>query len=73
MRLAIRCRRASQLFLARLGLLAAWGSHDWRWIIGAVLILANWPYTVVGIMPINRKLKAIAVSDAGPTARERTT
>ena len=21
-----------------LGLLAAWGSHDWRWIIGAVLI-----------------------------------
>jgi hypothetical protein len=52
-----------------LGLVAAWASHDWRWIIGAVLILANWPYTVVGIMPINRKLKAIAVSDAGPTAR----
>ena len=34
-----------------------------------LLILANWPYTVIGIMPINRKLKAIAVSDAGPTPR----
>jgi hypothetical protein len=52
-----------------LGLIAAWVSQDWRWIIGAVLILANWPYTVIGIMPVNRELKAIAVSDAGPAAR----
>ena len=52
-----------------LGLLSAWLSHDWRWIIGAVLILANWPYTLIGIMPTNRKLKAIAVSEAGPLAR----
>jgi Domain of unknown function (DUF1772) len=49
-----------------LGLLSAWISHDWRWIIGAVLILANWPYTMIGIMPTNRKLRAIAVADAGP-------
>ena len=53
-----------------LGLLAAWISQDWRWIIGAVLILANWPYTLFGIMPTNRKLKAIAVPDAGPAARD---
>ena len=52
-----------------LGLLSAWISHDWRWIIGAVLILTNWPYTLIGIMPTNRKLKAIAVSEAGPSAR----
>jgi hypothetical protein len=45
-----------------LGLLSAWISHDWRWIIGAVLILTNWPYTLIGIMPTNRKLKAIAAS-----------
>jgi Domain of unknown function (DUF1772) len=52
-----------------LGLLAAWISRDWRWIIGAVLILINWPYTLIGIMPTNRKLKAVAVSEAGPASR----
>jgi hypothetical protein len=54
---------------AALGFLAAWSSGDWRWIVGAVLILANWPYTLIGIMPTNNGLKAIAESDAGPTSR----
>jgi hypothetical protein len=52
-----------------LGLLTAWLTSDWRWIAGAVLILANWPYTLLGIMPTNRKLKAIDEADAGPTSR----
>jgi hypothetical protein len=54
---------------AALGLLGAWITGDWRWIVGAVLIFANWPYTLIGIMPINNKLKAIAEIDAGPTSR----
>ena len=52
-----------------LGLLAAWLAQDWRWVVGAFLILANWPYTLLGIMPTNHKLKAIAEADAGPTSR----
>ena len=52
-----------------LGLITAWMSMDWRWIIGAVLILANWPYTLIGIMPTNHKLQAIAEADAGPASR----
>ena len=52
-----------------LGLIAAWQTKDWRWIVGAVLILANWPYTLIRIMPTNNKLKAIAPDAAGPTSR----
>jgi len=52
-----------------LGLVAAWMTRDWRWIVGAVLILANWPYTLLGIMPTNNALKAIAEEDAGPQSR----
>ena len=52
-----------------LGLIAAWLTWDWRWIVGAVLMLANWPYTLLGIMPTNHALKAIADHDAGPRSR----
>jgi hypothetical protein len=52
-----------------LGLTAAWETKDWRWIVGAVLVLANWPYTLLGVMPTNSKLKAIANEAAGPTSR----
>jgi hypothetical protein len=52
-----------------LGLIAAWLTQDWRWIVGAVLILANWPYTLFGIMSTNHALKAIAENDAGQHSR----
>jgi hypothetical protein len=52
-----------------LGLIAAWQASDWHWIAGAVLILANWPYTLIGIAPTNNKLNAIAANDAGPHSR----
>ena len=42
---------------------------DWRWVIGATLILANWPYTLLGIIPTNNRLKAITSDAAGPASR----
>jgi Anthrone oxygenase len=53
-----------------LGLVAWWLSGDWRWILGAMLILANWPYTIFGIMPTNHRLDAIATDQAGAESRQ---
>jgi hypothetical protein len=52
-----------------LGLITAWLTADLRWVAGAVLILANWPYTLLVIAPTNNKLNAIAANDAGPASR----
>jgi hypothetical protein len=54
---------------ALLGLRAADQADDWRWIIGAVLIFMNLPFTLLGIMPLNNKLNAIAPDAAGSTSR----
>jgi Domain of unknown function (DUF1772) len=52
-----------------LGLAAWWLTADWRWAIGAVLMLANWPYTLLGIKPTNNRLKAIPIEQADATSR----
>jgi len=52
-----------------LGLVAWWVTGDWRWIVGAVLILANWPYTLLGIAPTNNELNAIPADKAGAASR----
>jgi hypothetical protein len=57
------------LLSGALGLAAWWLTSDWRWIIGAVLILANWPYTLLGIRPTNERLMAIPSEQADAGAR----
>jgi hypothetical protein len=42
---------------------------DWRWLPGAAVLFANWPYTLPCIMPTNHKLNAIAPEAAGAQSR----
>jgi hypothetical protein len=52
-----------------LGLVAWWQTGHAAWVLGALLMIANWPVTFFAIMPTNNKLMAIEPAMAGPESR----
>lgn len=62
-----------QASLAVIGFLAgaaAWlqDGNIW-WLIGALALLANWPFTLIAIMPTNKRLGDTSPDAAGPQSR----
>lgn len=53
------------------GLSACWLTRQWRWFIGAGLMFLNWPYTLLVILPLNRRLEATPVPKAGDETRRQ--
>jgi anthrone oxygenase-like protein len=51
------------------GFVVFWVTRDWRWMLGALLILANWPYTLLVVLPINRRIEATAADVANADTR----
>src|SRR3978361_1548710 len=60
------------LLAALLGFWVAWQTRDWRWLAGGLLILANWPCTLVVIKPTNDRLHATVPEQANARTRQMT-
>jgi hypothetical protein len=49
---------------------AAWGrTGHVLWGMGAAIIILNWPYTLLFVMPVNRKLEATRPEETGEESR----
>jgi hypothetical protein len=52
-----------------LGLIAWWQTSHAGFLIGGIAIVAPWPWTLLGIKPVNDALLATASDQAGPPVR----
>ena len=51
------------------GATAWYQSANWLWLLGAITLLANWPFTLLVIMPTNGLIYGIPLDKAGPASR----
>ena len=47
--------------------------RDIRWLFGALIVLASWPYTFFVIVPLNNRLLATSAARPDADAREIVT
>ncbi len=53
------------LVAAVLGLATYFETQDVRWAIGAIVVIASWPYTFFAMVPMNNRILAISANDPG--------
>ena len=52
-----------------LGLAAWYQTGDMQWGLGAIILVANWPFTLLAILPVNRRLEAMSPREPEPELR----
>src|SRR5688572_27494079 len=52
-----------------LGTLAWYQTQEWWWLAGSLFLLANWPYTLIVVMPVSEALGVIEFAEAGSQTR----
>jgi hypothetical protein len=57
------------LVAAVLALATYFQTLDVRWLIGAIIVIASWPYTFFAMVPMNNRILTISASEPG-AARE---
>lgn len=57
------------LIAAVLGLATYFQSQDVRWLVGAIIVIASWPYTFFAMVPMNNRILAVSAREPA-TARE---
>ncbi|MFZ3179319.1 MAG: DUF1772 domain-containing protein [Methylocystis silviterrae] len=55
---------------ALFGFIAYRELDDVRWLFGALLAIASWPYTYLAIVPLNNRILALIQADAAHEARK---
>src|SRR6266536_254137 len=52
-----------------LGVVAWWETGTLTFLIGALLVVANWPWTLLAMLPTNKALMATDLAEAGANTR----
>jgi Domain of unknown function (DUF1772) len=53
------------LISAALGLATYFQTQDLRWLIGAIVVIASWPYTFFAMVPMNNRILTVSASAPG--------
>ena len=53
------------LVAAILALAAYFATQNVLWLVGALVVIASWPYTFFAIVPVTNRILALSASEAG--------